>query len=181
MAETVQKRLEIGPGDCPLAGQWDTLDAYPRVPITYKARWGYEPLPIQDNTYDLVFSSHAIEHIPWYQTIDALKEVHRILKPNGVFEVWTVDFEVIVKSYITSRWVDDWDCGGRIKNQMQSLAGRVFAYEKEDNDYNWHKALFDRPYLKECLTEAGFSYAGDLKKTRGHDHGVINLGVLAKK
>lgn len=179
----MNRNLEIGPGDCPLVGKWDTLDVHPVVPVTYVARWGLEPLPIDGGRYDLVFSSHAIEHVPWYHTIDAFKEVYRILKPNGRFEVWTVDFDVIVQSYLKKEWVENWDCGGRIHHWMQSIAGRTFAYEKNGNAHMWHKALFNRSYLKLCLVMAGFSIdrMGNLEKSRGHDHGIINLGVWATK
>lgn len=177
----MNRNLEIGPGDCPLTGEWDTLDAQPVVPVTYIAQWGLERLPIPNNRYNLIFSSHAIEHVPWYRTEHALLEVYRILKPGGSFEVWTVDFAVVVQSYLKQEWAGDWDCGGRVQHWMQSIAGRTFAYEKQGNPYMWHKALFDRPYLKWCLKSVGFLLVGDLEKSRGHDHGIINLGVWATK
>jgi predicted SAM-dependent methyltransferase len=178
--------LEIGPGDCPLVavdGSWDTLDAVeiPSVPLTYVARWGYEPLPIPDNSYDLIFTSHAIEHIPWYQTLDALKEVHRILAPDGDLEIWTLDFTVIVEAYRARRWVRDWDCGGKVKSYMHSIAAHVFAYEKQGNPMMWHKALFDHPYMESCLLNAGFRVVDRLAKSRGHDHGPANMGFRATK
>lgn len=177
------RRLEIGPGDCPLVGEWDTLDSHPipSVPLTYVAKWGLERLPIEDCSYDLVFSSHAIEHIPWYHAQDALREVCRIVRPGGAFEVWTVDFAVVVEYYLSHRMVGDWDCGGRISNYMQSVSGRVFAYEKNGSPWMWHKALFDRPYLRSLLLGCGFDRVEDLRQTRGHDHGVINMGVVAFK
>lgn len=178
------KKLEIGPGDCPLGDDWDKMDAVvPKNSNWFSARWGYEPLCLPDNHYDLIFSSHTIEHIPWYQTIDALKDVHRILKPKGVFECWTVDFAAVVQAYLRKEWAGDWDCGGRVKHFMHSIAGRTFAYEKHDNSFMWHKALFDFEYLTECMYQSGFSICGRLDKSqnRGHDHGVINLGVWAKK
>lgn len=176
-------QLEIGPGDCPLEGDWDTLDAQPRVPVTYIAQWGYDPLPIADEDYSLVFSSHVIEHIAWYKTIDALKEVYRILKPGGIFECWTVDLDVIVKAYQDKRMVRDWDCGGKIRTWMESVNGNLFAYEKHGNPFMWHKAVFSREYLKDCMYRAGFLITRDLalSENRGHDHGVINMGVWAKK
>lgn len=175
--------LEIGPGDCPLAGGWDTLDAaaIPSVSLTYVSRWGYEPLPIADNSYDLVFASHVIEHIPWYQTLGALNEVYRILAEDGDLEIWTLDFRTIVHAYLMKQWVRDWDCGGRVKNYMHSIAGHVFAYEKGDNHYNWHKALFDEEYMTSCLRGAGFAKIERLTTSRGHDHGPANMGFRATK
>jgi len=39
-------------------------------------------LPFEDQTYDFVFASHVLEHIP--DDIKAISEIRRILKPNGI-------------------------------------------------------------------------------------------------
>ena len=39
-------------------------------------------LPFKDNTYDFIFASHVLEHIP--DDRKALSEIRRILKPNGI-------------------------------------------------------------------------------------------------
>ena len=46
-------------------------------------------IPAEDNTFDFVFSSHCLEHIPNY--IDALKEWIRVLKPNGTLFLYLPD------------------------------------------------------------------------------------------
>jgi len=40
-----------------------------------------ESLPFEDNSFDMVFSSHVLEHIPDFES--AMKEIYRVLKPNG--------------------------------------------------------------------------------------------------
>lgn len=44
-------------------------------------------LPFQDNTYDVVFCNHVLEHIP--DDTKAMKELYRILKPGGwgIFQI----------------------------------------------------------------------------------------------
>ena len=39
-------------------------------------------IPFEDNTFDIVFSSNVLEHIP--HIYEFQKEIHRVLKPNGV-------------------------------------------------------------------------------------------------
>jgi ubiquinone/menaquinone biosynthesis C-methylase UbiE len=39
-------------------------------------------LPFEDQTYDFVFASHVLEHIP--DDRKAISEIRRILKPNGI-------------------------------------------------------------------------------------------------
>ncbi len=41
-----------------------------------------QELPFADQTYDFVFASHVLEHVP--DDIKAISEIRRILKPNGV-------------------------------------------------------------------------------------------------
>jgi SAM-dependent methyltransferase len=41
-----------------------------------------QQLPFADETYDFVFASHVLEHIP--DDEKAIAEIHRILKPNGI-------------------------------------------------------------------------------------------------
>lgn len=41
-----------------------------------------QELPFEDQTYDFVFASHVLEHIP--DDRKALQEIRRILKPNGI-------------------------------------------------------------------------------------------------
>ena len=41
-----------------------------------------QDLPFADSSYDFVFDSHVLEHVP--DDIKAIKEISRILKPNGV-------------------------------------------------------------------------------------------------
>ncbi|WP_010134372.1 class I SAM-dependent methyltransferase [Ochrovirga pacifica] len=44
-------------------------------------------LPFKDNTYDVVFCNHVLEHIP--NDAKAMSELHRVLKPGGwgIFQV----------------------------------------------------------------------------------------------
>ena len=41
-----------------------------------------QQLPFEDETYDFVFASHVLEHIP--DDEKAIAEIRRILKPNGI-------------------------------------------------------------------------------------------------
>lgn len=41
-----------------------------------------EDLPFEDNSFDLVYSSHVLEHIP--DQNKALSEIYRVLKPGGI-------------------------------------------------------------------------------------------------
>jgi predicted SAM-dependent methyltransferase len=57
-------------------------------------------LPIEDETVDLIYSSHFIEHIPIDELGNFLKECYRILKKGGIIRLVLPDFENIAREYI---------------------------------------------------------------------------------
>lgn len=180
------KGLEIGPGDHPIKSsdkiEWKTLSALDGS--DYKARWGYDkdPLPIDDNTFDIVYASHVIEHIPWYNVIDALSEVQRILKPRGRVEIWTIDFAKVVDAYCSGKCGDNWRRYNPNANPMMWVNGRVFAYER-DGDLNWHKSLFDYAHMCSCMSKANLFGFRELNAAgkRGTKHGPAEFGVEGLK
>lgn len=180
------KQLHIGPGRDKLPGQWDTLDIRPGS--TFQADVE-KVLPIADSTYDLVYASHIIEHVPWWKTVAVLQDWHRILKVGGRLEVWTVDAYKVAQRLIDiedsdSTWIpDNWRRLNRGGNAYRWCAGRLFAYGANPGDPNWHKALFTPKHLRKCFEAAGFTdhYFLDRSRVRGKDHGFINLGICGVK
>lgn len=60
-------------------GQYDTADLSMEG-VDYHV--DLQQLPFEDASYDFVFASHVLEHIP--DDEKALSEIHRILKPTGI-------------------------------------------------------------------------------------------------
>jgi ubiquinone/menaquinone biosynthesis C-methylase UbiE len=183
--------LEIGPGTpsgrSALFASADTLDLLGEP--TYRASWGGDPLPVPSDTYDLVFASHVLEHIPWYRAVAGLREVHRILKPGGEFEVYVPDFAYIVQCYREKKCGDNWRVFNQVGHWMTWVNGRLFTYGEDAIELlskqrpipqTHHKAAYDTPYLLQRLHEAGFKEARALSKRRhGHAHAVREAGALA--
>ena len=143
-----------------------------------------KPLPFQDNSLEEIFNSHLIEHIPWYETIEALKEWHRVLKKGGLLEIWTIDFAVICREYLKKDWqaVDGFYHKNPDKQKQVWVNCRLFWEGWQGNHSEWHKAVFDYPYLKYCLEKSGFEEIERVEgKSKSYDHGAINLGVRAFK
>lgn len=182
----MERKLEIGPEKHRLGDDWITLDCVAKEGLVdYVARWGSEALPFPNDHFDLVYASHVIEHVPWYETLTAFREVFRILRPGGTFEVHTVDFDVLVGVYFGQPPPEDWDAGGRNRpfHLMRWIASRIFSYGRPQ-DENWHKAIFTRDYLAECLRDCGFADVATsvLDRPRGfHSHSAINLSATCKR
>lgn len=60
-------------------GKYETADLN-RRDVDHKV--DIQNLPFADSSYSFIFASHVLEHIP--DDIKAIKEIRRILKPNGV-------------------------------------------------------------------------------------------------
>lgn len=58
------------------------------------------PLPFPDKTFDVVYHSQFIEHLPAELAVSFMKECHRILKPKGVLRLVTPDLRNQAREYL---------------------------------------------------------------------------------
>ncbi len=185
------RRLEIGPGPKRIPG-FETLNIV-KTPVTDHVGDAVERLPFPDATFELVYASHILEHVPWYQTVQALKEWRRVLTPNGWLEVWVPDGLKIAKAFVAAEsggskdfHKDGWYRLNPRKDPCVWMSGRVFTYGDGKGTLdspNWHRALFSPRHLQQCFVDAGFVHVQrmDLKEVRAKNHGWINLGVKGQK
>ncbi|MGA7953143.1 MAG: methyltransferase domain-containing protein [Gloeobacterales cyanobacterium] len=57
-------------------------------------------IPFPDASFDVVYHSHLLEHIPKTEAEPFLKECRRVLRPQGVFRIVVPDLEQIAKTYL---------------------------------------------------------------------------------
>lgn len=107
------KRLNLGCAGNSFAG-WDNLDLDPAVKPDIICKLGSEPVPVPDNTYDTVFASHVLEHIPRERLISVMYDLYRILKPGG--------FLIAITPYGSSD--DAWEN----PHHMQCFTEGTYAY-----------------------------------------------------
>jgi ubiquinone/menaquinone biosynthesis C-methylase UbiE len=190
------KILEIGPGTITglsvVFPGADTVDGKVGNP-TSDVLWGQQSLPFANESYDLVFASHVLEHVPWYRTNFALKEAFRVLTVGGELEIYVPDFAFIVDCYSKKRCGDNWRVFNDQGDWMTWVNGRIFTYGEDAVELlsaqrpipqTHHKAVFDFPYLKKCLHEAGFSRVIQVpsgKRRHGQKHSIPEAGAIATK
>lgn len=76
------KKLNIGAGKSYIPN-FVNIDIAEHAEITLDL--SSEKLPFDDNSVDLIFSYHTLEHVPNY--LFALSEIHRVLKHGGILLV----------------------------------------------------------------------------------------------
>lgn len=183
--------LEIGPGPKRLEGfETFNITGGPNVDYVGDATRG---LPFEDNSFDLLYASHILEHVAWYKTDEVLREWVRVLKPGGSLEIWVPNGLKIAKAFVDAETTgaktfheDNWWRFNEQKDPTKWMAGRIFSYgdgSGRQHHFNWHLAFFSERYLKQLLTNAGLTdvIIQPRDKVRGFDHGWINLGVRGTK
>ena len=79
--------------------EWVNVDFHSTGPgvIAYNLNKG---LPFEDNSFDVVYHSHLLEHFPKSHAVPFLKECYRVLKNGGIIRVVVPDLEQIIRCYL---------------------------------------------------------------------------------
>lgn len=187
----ISRCLVIGPGTEKIQG-FETLNINPGKNIDYVLNCS-KKLPFDGETFEVIYASHVLEHVPWYMIEGALTEWVRILRTGGQLEIWVpnglkickafVDAELYENNYIH---LDGWYKFNPDQDPCVWAAGRIYTYGDGHGDPsspNWHKAIFSPRYLKHIMKKAGLENIEELNKEdiRGNDHGWINYGLIGFK
>lgn len=116
-----------------------------------------EPLPLDDEDFDVVHSNQVIEHL--YNTDVYIKEIYRVLKPGGYaiistpnLAAWYTIFFLVLGLQPISAKVSDRVC--RLGNPFDP-GGYMAKYERQ-YPYHEHLRLFTYHALKELFQYYGF-------------------------
>lgn len=140
-------RLNIGGGGKPIEG-YVTVDrhwggeAYPlKVPIE-DGSGEYNSLHLA-NRCDEIYASHILEHLPFRDTENAIKEWVKCLKVNGRLRIAVPDMIAIVKQIAEGN------------PHKLPLMGYIYGGQTDENDF--HKNGFDEPGLRKMMQDAGLT------------------------
>jgi len=87
--------LHVGCGDRYIKG-FIHIDIRPLSHVDYVASADKLDM-FSDNSADLIYACHILEHFGRHDIQKVLKEWYRVLKPNGVLRVCVPDFDATVK------------------------------------------------------------------------------------
>lgn len=186
-----KRKLEIGPGNQRI-DDFETISIVAARVVDYVLDCSRR-LPFPDNTFEVIYASHVLEHVPWYQVERTLREWTRILAPGGALELWVPDAEKICAAFLDAELHGDvyihrdgWYRYNEERDPCLWASGRIFSYGDGTGapaSENWHRAVFSRRYLKATLERLGLEDVKEMSRAevRGFDHGWINLGFRAVK
>lgn len=100
--------------------------------------------PIKDNSVDEITTTHTLEHIPNKDLFQTLRNIHRVLKPEGKLYIVVPDVQGAAKSWIKKR-----------------IDGRYFelvtlGINPTATKYMVHKNIFWQGKLERYLKITGF-------------------------
>lgn len=97
---------------------------------------------IPDNSVDLIYTCHVLEHFKRRDVERVLKEWRRVLKPGAIFRVAVPDFAKLCEVYIKT-------------GQLDLVIGGLFG--RQDYLYNIHYHVFDFETLTAALRNGGYT------------------------
>ncbi len=114
-----KKYLNLGCGNHyhPLWTNIDFSSTGPGV-IAYNLLDG---IPYDDDSFDVVYHSHVLEHFPKNKALPFISECYRVLKPGGIIRIAIPDLEQIIRCYLN------------ILNDLSQAPDS----EELSNNYNW--------------------------------------------
>ena len=99
--------------------------------------------PFSNESVDLIYASHCLEHFPHQQVPKVIREWFRVLKKDGLLRLSVPNFETILKIY----YDNDKHCHKIIPYLMGA----------QNHEYNFHYTIFNYCSLKDILFQSGFS------------------------
>jgi predicted SAM-dependent methyltransferase len=97
-----------------------------------------------NDSVTLIYASHILEHFGRHEVEGVLKEWHRVLAPGGKLRIAVPDFSAVVDLYEQEG----------LKDGKSGLVGLVCGGQRDK--YDFHKIIFDEPFLTFLLAKAGF-------------------------
>ena len=166
------------------------------VYMNLNKRWKYD-----DNSVDVVYASHLLEHLTLKSADLFLKESYRCLKPGGGIRIVVPDLYKICKRYIHEYEAEEkadptefilWAINMHREGQYGSPGGfKKMIFEWQGYPHQ-HKYMYDEKSLAKKFREAGFNnilsleygvskYIPEIKDVEGTTESYLSVYLEANK
>jgi len=157
----------------PVFGVFFRLITSPKFPASVKYGDVRTGLPFPNESVDIIYSSHMLEHLSLEDFRLALEEIQRILKPGGVFRSVIPDLEVSIKDYLAC---------SNTNASSQFLRNTMLGVEKRPRGFltkcrslfgnSNHLWMWDFKGIQEELKNAGFY---DIRRSYFNDSQTVDF------
>tara|TARA_B110000908_G_scaffold22296_1_gene25250 strand:+ start:151 stop:858 length:708 start_codon:yes stop_codon:yes gene_type:complete len=127
----------------------------------------FDNIPIINNTFDIVFSSHTFEHIRQEYLYNILINIHRILKPNGLFRIIVPNFRKSVDQFKNNNF-----------NYFKSISKEVGT--GRSNNIEDRFSRFNISFIKNGISQGPKLNTDDIIKIKNSSYKDIRELLLTK-
>jgi predicted SAM-dependent methyltransferase len=136
-----------------------------------------KPFPLPDDSFDVVFSEHMIEHMTYGDGQRCLRECHRVLRLGGRIRIATPSLDRLLPLYesdlsdLEQRYIR-WSIDSFVPDADEYLPG--FVLNNMFRNFE-HQFLYDRRTLRHALERAGFVDIEERPVGQSDDERLIGL------
>jgi predicted SAM-dependent methyltransferase len=157
-------RLNLGCACMLLPPPWHNLDIASQdvgPGYVFKQHDLRKVLPYEDESVELIYCSHMLDHIPLSAATSFLKECHRVMVPGAVGRFVVMNFELLMDA-----WNDDevWRFGDWQPKGWKGLRSKALRFStfmmgslSDEEEYSGHWWSADYAGLREMCQHAGFT------------------------
>jgi predicted SAM-dependent methyltransferase len=116
-------------------------------------------LPLQEDSSDLIYSSHFFEHLEYRDGLKLMRACYRALRPGGVFRAAMPNFKGVFDAYIRGdheyvNLIDILKTLPEVESGTETLVDHVNYGVYQSGE---HKCIYDEEKLSLLLRKMGFS------------------------
>ena len=142
-------KVQLGPGRAKYLDGWINVDANfisAKIDVWADLR---DELPFRDNSVDVFYSHHVVEHLPDSLLSFHIDEMFRCLKKGGVIRIWGPNAEAAAQKLIEG----DRNWFGDFPEKRESIGGRFANFILCAGD---HRTILTFSYIQEIASAIGF-------------------------
>lgn len=168
--ENKPTKLHLCCGNRNFGKDWIHVDGMPQPHLDYVIK-DLGCLPFPNESFDLIYCSHAIGYFDREGIVPILAEWRRVLKTGGTLRLATPDFDTINYLYRTGQY------------ELEDLLGLLYGKWEFDGNNKKHiyfKTTYDFVSLRNLLHSVGFKNANlwdfrDTEHSEFDDHSKAHL------
>lgn len=111
-------------------------------------------IPAHDNSLDLVYHSHMLEHLNFQEGIFFINECYRVIRPGGMMRLLVPDLELFTKAYLEKDMFFLNEYRKCLDNSTYVTPGAIFMGMLHNHE---HKMGYDFETIQWLLYKTGFS------------------------
>ena len=140
-------------------------------------------LPFPDNYADGIELQQVIEHFSWWQTVPAIKEIYRVMKPKAKLILSAPNFNALAKDWVENCWYEEYLAkNGTIDidafiNRNEEIFGNQRGLPESNGEI--HKCAINPRFIQYLFSVAGFKKLNISCYAKGSDY-PDNLGTISR-